>query len=133
MSYLLDTNAIIAFLKGDTRVSERLSDQRELFVSCISVGEMRYGADNSLQKDKNRLLYDSFFETCNLLSIDAKVAIGYGELRFYLKTIGRPIPENDIWIAATAQVFNLKILTFDRDFSYFGDKVKVEILPLTPH
>jgi len=120
---------IIAFLKGDTKILEKLSGQRELFVSCISVGEMCYGANNSLQKDKNRLLYDSFFDTCNVLSIDKTVSISYGELRFYLKTIGRPIPENDIWIAATAQVFNLKILTFDRDFSHFKDKVKVEILP----
>lgn len=70
-----------------------------------------------------------FFDTCNVISIDKTVSISYGELRFYLKTIGRPIPENDIWIAATAQVFNLKILTFDRDFSHFKDKVKVEILP----
>jgi len=120
---------IIAFLKGDTKILEKLSGQRELFVSCISVGEMCYGANNSLQKDKNRLLYDSFFDTCNVISIDKTVSISYGELRFYLKTIGRPIPENDIWIAATAQVFNLKILTFDRDFSHFKDKVKVEILP----
>jgi len=52
---------IIAFLKGDTKILEKLSGQRELFVSCISVGEMCYGANNSLQKDKNRLLYDSFF------------------------------------------------------------------------
>ena len=126
MSYLLDTNAIIAFLKGDAEVFEKLSNQKEIFASCISVGEMRYGANNSLQKDKNITLYDSFFETCNILSIDTKVAVSYGELRFYLKTI--PIPENDIWIAATAQVFSLSVLTFDKDFSYFGDKVRVEIL-----
>ncbi|MEY4504524.1 MAG: hypothetical protein RL154_820 [Pseudomonadota bacterium] len=128
MSYLVDTNAIIAFLKGYTKVSQKLSSQKELFASCISVGEMRYGANNSLQKDKNITLYDSFFETCNILSIDSKVATSYGELRFYLKTIGRSIPENDIWIAATAKVFSLSILTFDKDFSYFGDKVRVEIL-----
>lgn len=128
MSYLLDTNAIIAFLKGDIKVSQKLSAEKELFVSCVSVGEMYYGANNSFQKDKNIALYDSFFETCKILSIDSKVAASYGELRFYLKTIGRPIPENDIWIAATAQVFSLSILTFDKDFSYFGNKVLVEIL-----
>jgi tRNA(fMet)-specific endonuclease VapC len=47
-----------------------------------------------------------------------EVAREYGRLRQRLRTKGRPLPENDIWIAATAKHHELVLVTRDR---HFGD------------
>jgi len=41
-----------------------------------------------------------------ILSCDQHTAKIYGEIKSGLKSIGKPIPENDIWIAATAMQYN---------------------------
>jgi len=113
VSYLLDTNIIIGFLKNDLRIVSRLAPMDEMVITIISVGEMLYGAQVSAQKQENNNRDMSFFRTCLILPIDERVALEYAHVRSRLKSMGKPIPENDLWIAATARAYNRTLVTRD--------------------
>lgn len=114
MEMLFDTNIIIAFLKNEVPIVDFFRKQECINVSSISVGEMYYGALNSKNPQKNYNLYKDFFEYCNILKIDEITANYYAKIRLHLKNIGNPIPENDIWIAATVFEHSLTIVTRDK-------------------
>ncbi|MEQ1847489.1 MAG: PIN domain-containing protein [Nitrospira sp.] len=61
--------------------------------------------------------------------IDAETAQRYAEIVNHLKSAGRPIPTNDIWIAAHAMQHGLQILTFDRHFDHIPQVSKLSIDP----
>ena len=113
---LIDTNVIIRFFKGETELFSLFDDMEQLYVSSISVGELMYGAELSKKSDFNRQNYFCFCEQMKILQPDLEVAKMYGKIKSNLKAKGRPIPENDIWIAATALVADLELVTADSDF-----------------
>ena len=113
---LIDTNVIIRFFKGETELFSLFDDMEQLYVSSISVGELMYGAELSKKSDCNRQNYFCFCEQMKILQPDLEVAKMYGKIKSNLKAKGRPIPENDIWIAATALAADLELVTADSDF-----------------
>ena len=64
-------------------------------------------------------------EMCEVLVLDEGTARHYGRIKADLRRRGRPIPENDIWIAASSQQHNLVLATRDAHFQH------VENLALT--
>jgi predicted nucleic acid-binding protein len=48
------------------------------------------------------------------------IAVSYGLIKSELEKKGKKIPENDIWIAATAHMYGLSVATFDQHFSYIS-------------
>lgn len=54
--------------------------------------------------------------TCLVLPIDESTAALYADIRGELKHAGRPIPGNDLWIAALARQYSLPLLSRDRHF-----------------
>ena len=120
---LVDTNIIIRFLKGTTELFPLFDDMENLYISSISVGELMYGAELSQKKDYNSTGYYSFCEQMKVLNIDKEIAKTYGKIKSVLKSKGRPIPENDIWIAATALTANLSLVTADSDFENIPDLI----------
>lgn len=114
MKYLFDTNIVIGYLKNDTAISEKLNNIDKLTLPIITVGEMLYGAYYSKKADKNISYYRSFFECCEILHINENTARCYAEIKSELRNSGRPIPENDIWIAAIARDNDLIIVTRDK-------------------
>ncbi|MBQ9623162.1 MAG: type II toxin-antitoxin system VapC family toxin [Treponema sp.] len=113
---LIDTNVIIRFFKGETEFFSLFDDMEQLYVSSVSVGELMYGAELSKKSDFNRQNYFCFCEQMKVLQPDLEVAKMYGKIKSNLKAKGRPIPENDIWIAATALAADLELVTADTDF-----------------
>ena len=114
MEYLFDTNIIIGFLKNDIKIVERAGELEEINISVITVGEMLYGANNSEKSEENIKKYKNFFEFCNIVNVTEKTAEFYAEIRYKLKKAGKPIPENDIWIAAIAVENGYTIITRDK-------------------
>lgn len=113
---LIDTNVIIRFFKGETELFSLFDDMEQLYVSSVSVGELMYGAELSKKSDFNRENYFCFCEQMKVLQPDLEVAKMYGKIKSNLKAKDRPIPENDIWIAATALAADLELVTADSDF-----------------
>lgn len=106
---LLDTNAVISVFAQDAALQAQLYDAAEVFISIIVLGELYYGARKSSRVLDNITRIDEFAAKNTLLVCDATTAQFYGEIKNSLRAKGRPIPENDIWIAATAKQYDLTL------------------------
>jgi len=86
---------------------------------------MLYGAENSQKKKENTAKYNAFFSTCTIHNIDPLIAKEYAVLRKILKDKGKPIPENDIWIAAMAKHLDFTLVTTDCHFKSIDTEIKI--------
>ncbi len=122
---LVDTNVIIRFFKGETELFSLFDDMDNLYISSISVGELMYGAELSKKTDFNKENYFNFCQQMKVIYPDLEIAKSYGKIKASLKAKDKPIPENDIWIAATCHAADLTLITADSDFD-FVDEISVE-------
>lgn len=115
--YLLDSNIIIALFAGEQVVLNAANEAEEVFVPSIVVGELYYGAQKSNKRQMNVARVDSFAEANVILDCDQETARWYGQIKQQLQAKGRPLPENDIWIAAIAFQYGLTLVTRDNHFN----------------
>lgn len=111
--YLLDTNIIIALFAAKASVIQHLQGTDEIFIPSVAVGELYYGAHKSHRREENLARIADFVARNAILSCDAETAHHYGKLKDGLRQKGRPIPENDLWIAAIAIQHNLVLVSRD--------------------
>jgi len=114
--FLIDTNIVIALFAGETTVQERLASGVEVFVPSIVLGELYYGALKSTRVEANLARLDEFARSSAVLVCDTETARHYGQIKSKLRERGRPIPENDIWIAAVAMQHGFIVATRDGHF-----------------
>jgi tRNA(fMet)-specific endonuclease VapC len=122
---LLDTNIITAWLKGEVGIAEKIEKAKEVHLSITVIGEIFYGAHYSTKIQKNLADIKNLLAVYNLLYIDENVAEAYGRIKAALRKKGKPIPENDIWIAATASAHQLVLVTRDKHFKEI-DAIKLK-------
>ena len=124
----LDTNVAIALLRGKTQL---LLDAGVRIEDCalpvVVAGELLFGAQNSSRPAENLVAYRSFILDMQPLLLDALAAEHYAKIRLALKQKGRPIPENDMWIAAICRAHDAPLLTFDQHFAEVPD---LTLIPL---
>ena len=118
---LVDTNVVIALFSGDPVAIERLEADPDMFLCVPVLGELRYGALASSRVQENLTRLNWFSSTVPVLPCDSETALHYSAIRFGLRRKGRPIPENDIWVAAIARQHGLTLLTRDAHFSQIQD------------
>jgi tRNA(fMet)-specific endonuclease VapC len=114
--FLLDTNIIIALWANDEAITHQLATASEVFVSSVTLGELYYGARKSAWSAKNIARIDDFAAQSRILLCDLTTAQNYGQVKNALRAKGRPIPENDLWIAAMAVQHDLILVTRDDHF-----------------
>ena len=124
---ILDTNVIIALFSEEPSLNKYILNADEVFIPCIVIGELYYGARKSSKIQENLNKIDEFAAGNTILSCDTNTAMIYGDIKNALKEKGKPIPENDIWIAAIARQYDLILITKDKHFS-FVEKIKIELL-----
>lgn len=120
-SYLLDTNIVIALFADETVVKNSLAKANEVFISSITIGELYYGAKKSARSTENLERIKNFVASVTVLGCDLETAYRYGEVKNKLRFKGRPLPENDIWIAAITLQYNLTLVTRDAHFQEVED------------
>ncbi len=116
-SYLLDTNVVIALFNNSERAIKNILDAEAFYVSSTVVGELYYGAFKSTQVNQNIEKIARFLEGIPSLPCDDATSQIYGAIKAALRSRGNPIPENDLWIAATALQHSLTLATHDAHFS----------------
>lgn len=116
--FVLDTNIVLAIFAGDSAVLDKLKDADQVFASSVVLGELFYGAYKSKRVEENMKRIDEFAAGNAVLPCDRATARRYGQIKNQLRAKGRPIPENDIWIAAIAQQHDLTVVSRDVHFSY---------------
>ena len=124
--YLLDTNIVIGLLENKKSIVEKIEALEEVYIPVTVIGELYYGAFKSQKVEKNLESISNLLDTANVLDDDAETAKVYGEIKNSLKKRGKPIPENDIWIAAIAKYNSLTLLTNDEHFKEIPDLAVVE-------
>lgn len=114
--FLLDTNIIIAIFSGETPIKELLLKADEVFISSTVLGELFFGAFKSKRSETNLKRISDFADSITILTCDKDTAYQYGIVKKKLLDKGKPIPENDIWIAAVAMQNDLILVTRDSHF-----------------
>lgn len=115
-SPLFDTNAAIAWIGGDTRLQSQFLG-RDIAISVVTVGELRYGASHSKDAAENHQGIDRALRYFTVFPIVEGVATGYGKIKAALRSAGTPIPDNDLWIAATAIEHGATLVSRDAHFA----------------
>lgn len=113
---MLDTSIAVAVMRSDPAAAAAATSARELFITDIVLGELYYGAYKSSEREYNLMQVRRLASICQILSTDEEIAEQYGILKQHLRSAGTPIPENDIWIAATALSYQLPLATRDKHF-----------------
>ncbi len=119
-SYLLDTNIMVGILNQEAILKERL-EGITAYLPSIGVGELYYGAYKSLRVADNLKSIEAFIVDYPILACDQTTGDVYGKIKATLIVKGRPLPENDIWIAAIARQHDLTLVTRDDHFNEIND------------
>ena len=114
---ILDTNALSAVADDDPGVVAVLTRADQMAIPVIVLGEYRHG----IAQSRNRSAYETWLtellNDCTVLDINEPTTHYYAEIVGELKRKGKPIPTNDIWIAALCRQHSLPLLSRDRHFA----------------
>ena len=113
---LLDTSMAIDLLHDEPSARRRVAEAEAVFLSPVVVGELFFGAEGAPAPDAERAAVRRFIEDFSLLPDDVQTAETYARLKCDLRRRGRPIPDNDLWIAASAVRHGLTLASRDRHF-----------------
>jgi tRNA(fMet)-specific endonuclease VapC len=118
---LLDTSIIIELFKGNAIVTQHFKSYTLVNIPFTVLGELYFGAYRSSNPEKHLGQINSFLANCNVLIADKDTANNYAIVKTALLSKGKPIPENDIWIAAIARQHELTLITKDSHFNEVDD------------
>lgn len=115
--FLLDTSVVIRLLAHDQAVEERLASGVPISVSIVVLGELCFGAYNSNRVQENLAKIEELAARVDVINSDIGTAREYGRIKKELLLKGRPIPTNDIWLAAVARQHALRLVSSDKHFT----------------
>jgi tRNA(fMet)-specific endonuclease VapC len=114
VSFLLDTNTCIDFLRGrHPAIRERIRARTpgSIGISVVTAAELRHGAERSTRPEQSHAVLDGFLGDLDVLPLEEPVARAYGRLRTALERAGRTIGANDLFIAAHALALGRTLVT----------------------
>jgi tRNA(fMet)-specific endonuclease VapC len=111
--FMLDTSIISDLVRNPGgQAAARLAEigDGDVATSVIIAGELRYGCR---KKGSARLTgrVEAVLREINILSLKPEVSAHYGEIRRDLEARGRPIGQNDLWIAAQTRCVEAVLVT----------------------
>ena len=115
MSVLLDTDASSALMRGHPVVAARVRETDRVLLPTIVVGELLFGFRCGTRYERNRRNLEVFLQNANVALLPATWATAerFERIAAALRAKGKPIPINDIWIAAHAMETGAGVLSFD--------------------
>ena len=114
---LLDTNIVVALFKDDPAVHQHLEQYPKVLTSAVVLGELYYGAQNSTRLDKHLRQINRFLTASHSARKRCRDGLRIRPDQERIANQGTSIPENDIWIAATARQHDLTLVSRDRHFA----------------
>ncbi|MHB1776828.1 MAG: PIN domain-containing protein [Acidimicrobiales bacterium] len=113
---LADTSVFIARETGRRLDDSSMPD--ELAISIVTVGELRAGvlAADDVRVRERRLTTLTAALELDPVPVDDDVAAQWARLRVLLREMGRRMPVNDSWIAATAMALQVPVVAQDDDY-----------------
>jgi len=119
MKLCLDTNAYSRFMTGNAVLQQLLESADSIYIPVTVMGELYAGFEIGSRRDYNRKSFDAFLsqDGIELIAAGKETADRYGLLVKELRQKGKPIPTNDLWIAATALELGARLISYDLHFS----------------
>ena len=124
---LMDTNVIVRVLNGDRELINELSKISSLCTCTVVLGELMYGAAKSAHVVQNKQNAKSFCSRYPLLGVSNIVAEFYGEIKKDLLSHGNVMPENNMWIAATALANDMTVITQNKHFEHIQNLMVIKL------
>lgn len=126
MNYLLDTDVIINQLRGKKELDPQLA-RESLSISIITYGELLYGAEKSLKKERALALINEFISefSIKIIYLNEKIMKLYARIKAELDTKGKRIDDFDLLIASSALSESLALVT--ENTKHFQRIPKLEI------
>ena len=117
--FCVDTSAYSQFRRGEPQVVAHIDQAEWIGVPSVVLGELWAGFLAGARTDHNEAELAEFLAhpVVKVVALDASVARIYGELFADLRARGRPLPTNDLWVAAAAIRSGAAVLTFDAHFA----------------
>jgi len=117
MALILDTNALSALADGDEMLFKAISDEAELCVPVVVLGEYRFGIRQSRYRRTYERWLTDILADLSVLPVLYTTTEHYAALFHELRKAGTPIPTNDVWIAALCREHRLPLVSRNRHFS----------------
>jgi tRNA(fMet)-specific endonuclease VapC len=115
---ILDTNALSAIADGDESVAERVTGAEVLAVPVIVLGEYWIGVAQSRHRASYEGWLREWVAAVTVLEVNESTTYSYAEIALELRKTGKPIPSNDLWIAALCRQHSLPLVSRDRHFDF---------------
>lgn len=113
---ILDTNALSAAAEREPSALQVVAQAAYLAIPVIALGEYRLGIAQSRHKPTYENWLREWITTVAVLEVDDETARYYAVIGLELKEKGKPIPTNDLWIAALCRQYSLPLLSRDQHF-----------------
>ena len=120
MRVLLDSNAYTQLMHGREQVSRIVRDAEEILLSTVVLGELLHGFRNGSRYERNIRGMRAFLDNpyVSVVPVGETTADRYSRIAASLRAKGRPIPTNDLWIAAHAMETGADLVSADRHFGH---------------
>ena len=120
MRILLDSNAYTYYAQSHREVVEHVEAAGEVLLSTVVLGELLQGFRGGARFTANNESLDRFLSAQKVRAVDvtAETADWYARISVQVRTQGRPIPTNDIWIAAHTMETGAELVSADRHFEH---------------
>jgi predicted nucleic acid-binding protein len=116
VALILDTSALSAVADGEASAMDLVAGADRIAVPVIVLGEYRMGIAQSRYRGSYESWLREWIAAVLVLDINEKTTHSYASIGLELKKKGRPIPANDLWIAALCRQHSLPLLSRDRHF-----------------
>ncbi|MGJ3244115.1 MAG: PIN domain-containing protein [Opitutales bacterium] len=123
---ILDTNALSALAGHDRNLVQLVDNADQAVLPFAAVAEFQYGLLGSTKPEPGLNLLNGLMQILPLLLPDAETIQHFAVLAHRQKQVGRPVPTNDLWIAALAHQHALPVLSRDQHFDAIPDIRRID-------
>jgi predicted nucleic acid-binding protein len=126
---LIDTSFYVAFKKGEKSSVDTVRKAAEIGFSTVVIGELLAGFRCANRVADNYRELEQFLDSSRVavLSVDEETAEYYARIFQELREKGKPVPTNDLWVAATALQHGFALATYDVHFSAISGIITTEL------
>lgn len=117
---LIDTNCYCDAMRGLPEAVAIMRESDRILISAIVIGELLAGFKGGRNETANRNQLRKFLaqERVEVVPISADTAEFYALIYTHLRKKGKPVPTNDLWIAASAMANGARLATTDEHFQF---------------
>jgi tRNA(fMet)-specific endonuclease VapC len=118
VALILDTDALSAVADGEASAMDLVAGADRVALPAIVLGEYRLGIAQSRHRTNYESWLRQWIAAVTVLDIDDGTTHSYSAIALELKRKGKPIPTNDLWIAALCRQHSLPLVSRDKHFDF---------------